>query len=378
MSLPDDTKPRSPFEEPLEIDNANLIPPPDEDYDGPAGGPGCGIWTIIGVMIAGFAVVIVLLAGVAGWTSGTRIAEESATATQSAEIQDQIWRISDDVAQGNTVLLQARINYLLAITPAIPEMPQIFETATAVYINKLPTHTPEPTETPIPTETPVPTEVTVVEIESTGGTYNMPALLEEARAMVARGAMLDAIDMLDAIIAIDPNFETVAVRTLMLDALSSRALSLFRGGQTTGLAEAVLLTERAREFGLSGTSELHFEQEVASLYLRAQSSIGTNYPAAIEALRQLYSIAPNYMDTRDMLFNQYVAYGDAWLAQGEACPAVGQYQNALSLLSSGSVVAKRDTAQTVCDNATPVGGPPPALDENGQEVAPIAPIGVGQ
>jgi hypothetical protein len=130
------------------------------------------------------------------------------------------------------------------------------------------------------------------------------------------------------------------------------------------------LTDRAKEFGLPGDSELHYEQYIAGLYLTAKSALGTNYSTAIQALSELYQQAPNYLDVQQLLFDQQVAYGDAWVAQGEYCPAVAQYQNALNMFSNPSVATKRDSATAACALATPVGGAP----VDGQQ--PIAPIGV--
>lgn len=336
--------------------------------DGEVGGPGCVLWGVVGVLALGFAIVIVALAGAAGWTSGQRQAQSFATATQQAEIQDQMNRIPGDVASGNTVLLSARLQFLATQTPGVAGLAAYMETATAVFMNMLPTETPQPTATPEATEAvfvPEETQAVEIQIETSGSGYDLPGLLEQARNAVRLGQYTDAVDLLQVIEAVDRTYESAEVRGLMLQALTAQALRLFRGGGN--LAEAILLTDEAEKYGLPADSELRYESYVAALYLNARSKIGTDYGAAIRALQEAYNVAPNYRDgeLRNLLFGQLVAYGDAWVAEGNPCAAVGQYQSALTIIIDGGVDAKRSNAETACQQGTPVPGP------DGQSIAPI-------
>ncbi|MBZ0285984.1 MAG: hypothetical protein K8I30_00110 [Anaerolineae bacterium] len=365
MSSHEKTQPKSPFKVPPQPEPPLIDPEADTRRQG-----GCMLYGLIGTLILGLALVIVLLAAAAGWTSGQRLAQEYATATQNAEILDQLGRIPGDVSSRNTVMLNARLQYLVTLTPGVSGLPEVIQTATALYQGLEPTATLTPAASPSPAEvTASPTSAAQVAVTAApGGQYDLPALLEDARRMVSLGQYDDAIDLLDALIAVDATFQRETVRALMLEALSTQALNLFRTG--SALAKAINLTERAKEFGLSGESELHFEQYVAGLYLQAKSAVGTNYPVAIQALSELYRQAPYYMDVEQLLYQQYVGYGDAWVAGGDYCPAVVQYQNALNMFNSGEVAAKRDNAQIVCAQGTPT----PGVLLEGQ--TPIAPIGV--
>lgn len=371
MSLTEDTQPISPVKTPP-TQLGDLIAPPTDD-EPVQGGPGCFLYSMISVVTMGIAVVIVLLAGAAGWTSGQRISQQNATATQGARVNEQLQLVPGDLESGNTVMLRARVEYLSTL--GVPDASELAVTATALYLSVQPTitPTPEPTQadaTSAPTEAAVVTATQFPTLESASGGFDPAALLEEARQAVATAQYQDAIDLLDAVIRIDPSFESNTVRTLMLQALSTRALNLFRSGNQ--LAEAILLTDRARQFGLSGDSDLLYEQYIATLYLNATSAIGTNYPAAISALREIYSQTPNYADVQQLLFRQYGAYGDALAAGGDSCSAVSQYQNALNMFADGGMTAKRDNAQRVCEEGvTPVG-----TQEVGPDGQPIAPIGV--
>ncbi len=371
MSLPEDTKPRSPFDTPPSTRKVTLIDPM-ADEAAPRRGAGCLLPGVIGAGGLLIALVIVLLSGAAGWTSGQRTAQQNATATQSARVGEQLNLIPNDLDSGNTVMLRARVEYLATL--GVPNAGELAVTATALYLSVQPTVTPTVEATALPTQAVEVTQAATAEptivIETTNGEFDLAALLQEARTAVTQAQYQDAIDLLDAIIRIDPNYEATAVRSLMLEALSTRALNLFRTGNR--LAEAVLLVDRAEQFGLPGQSELRFERDVATLYLTAAGAVGTNYNVAISALRQVIQLAgPNYLDTSQLLFGQYVAYGDALVAGGDYCSGASQYQNALTIFADGGVSAKRDSAQMICEQGTPVGTPGIGVDGT-----PLAPIGV--
>ncbi len=333
-----------------------------------SGGPGCLVIGLIGLMVIGFAGLIIALAGFAGWSSGQRIAQSNATATTNAVISDQLTRIPNDIASKNQVLYKARLDYLLALTPAVPGVAEIVQTATAI---SLPTVTP----TPMPTATEPAAESTEAAtslplIPNGSATPDLTALLQQAQSAVSTTDWDTAIDTLDAVMGYDESFQTSAVRALMFEALTKKALTLYRGGDTTRLAEANQLTDRASQFGNIETSEANYESIIASLYLDAINAIGVDYNLAVRKLTALYSQAPSYRDVFQLLVSQYIGYGDALAGGGQPCSAVGQYASALSLQDNASVIAKRDAAQTACTTQATQsisGTPPPGG---------IAPVGV--
>jgi tetratricopeptide (TPR) repeat protein len=355
MVSPDDTQPRSPFpggRPPVTV---------TMDDDERPGGPGCLALGCIGGLVAAFALAIIGLSAFAGWTSGQRTAQTNATATQDATIKEQLARIPVEANTGNLFLLRARIEYLATLTPGVPNLADYIQTATAVYLTSQPTPTPMPSPTLAATATPgiTPTApaaplVTPAASVTPGAGVNLPVLLDQARSAVATQDYAQAIKLLDVIIAADDKFQAALVRELMYQALKERALKLFRFGTTGDLAEAILLTDRIKQFGDPG--ELNYESFIASQYLDALNSIGVSFPVSIAALQRVYSQAPGYRDVGRLLNDQYVKYGDAWVAGGDYCPAVGPYQNALALFNDPGVAAKRNDAQTRCAQATPLGG----------------------
>lgn len=206
--------------------------------------------------------------------------------------------------------------------------------------------------------------------------FDLAGRLARAQSAVSLGQWLDAIDELDVIIGIDPNYEVALVRSLMSRALNAEALQRYRMGD---LGEAIYLTDRAEDFGPLADG-LEFERYVAQLYLSARSRVGTNdYIGAINALQEVVSLSPNYQngEVQRLLFNNYVLYADA-LTYGSPCAAVTQYTNALRLFSDPQVSDKRTVAENWCENGTPTPeGFVPTVDPgnpNGQ-TAPIGQLG---
>jgi tetratricopeptide (TPR) repeat protein len=338
----DDTQPRVP---------AATIHPETDEYE-PAGGPGCVTWAFVGITSLIFAVAIVVLAGTAGWTAGQREAVNNANSTRNAEVATQCALFDSDVATRNPILLNTRYEYLVTLTPGVSCISVIPATATALYLTNQPTVTPTPTATPSPSPTVVVTATPEGIATSETGGYDLTALLGEAQEFITLSDWESAIETLDVIIGLDPDFESGTVRSLMSQATTAYARSLYQSGR---LAEAIVMTDRAEEFGPIG--ELSYERYVAMLYLDAARTEGTDYSTTIQAWQRVYNENPNYQDAGQRLFNAYVGYGDAWAAQNEFCPAYQQYQAALSIFYDAVVSGKSDNANTICQQATPIPAP---------------------
>lgn len=380
MTALDDTQPRAP----IRTEDWQQPPPPDTSDDGGSGGPGCLVWGVIGVMGFAFALAIVALAGAAGWTEGQRLGDRHATATQARQVEEQLTRIPEDIADGNEYLIGLRLNFLETMAPNLGVMPGLRETATAVYFNNQPTATAtEPA--PMVEDAPPPVAEETALVDNPGHDdagapaprFDLDALLADARQSVALRSYNEAYETLDIIIRVDSSFQRTLVRDLMNEALTSWAWTLFRTADLVDLAEAIRLTDLAETYGPIG--ELNYERFMAEQYLDVQRTIGTGNHA--RAIRMLTDLINNYqatykgVDFRQMLFNEYVAYGDAWGFGGQYCQAVTQYNMALNLFSNAGVAAKRDNAQAICERGpllTP--GAPGAGSDDGTQ--PIAPIGV--
>nr|MCU0481034.1 hypothetical protein [Anaerolineae bacterium] len=316
MSVNDDTKPR------VIVSNyyGSVPPPPEEeivDDDGGVRGPGCLIWSFLGIFILLLGVIIVVLAGAAGWTEGQRLSNGNATATQAEFINETLRRIPTDVAGMNEYNFQLRLNALLQMTPAVPQIPELQITATALIqgqvvnlqLTQLPQDfiyndrarieqrlayllqfAPNLPELPIyqatatayisqytPTATiavvqaqPTATPQAIPTLNPNGG-FDLPALFATARQQVDAGQLADAYNTLDIIIRVDENYERNSVRALMNLVLTRQARPLYASLET--LAEAIRLTDLAEEYGDIG--DLNYERLIAGLYLNVVSASGS-------------------------------------------------------------------------------------------------------
>ncbi|MCL4255740.1 MAG: hypothetical protein KJ043_18430, partial [Anaerolineae bacterium] len=133
MTVNDDTKPRV-----IVSNYYGSVPPPDDtDSDDPVPegdvrGPGCLIWAIMIPLILLLGVIIVVMAGAAGWTEGQKVANTDATATQAEFINETLRRIPTDVFLQNDYNFQLRLNALAQMTPGVPQVPELQITATAL------------------------------------------------------------------------------------------------------------------------------------------------------------------------------------------------------------------------------------------------------
>lgn len=374
MQTSDDTQPRNPLkgQNPSQFSNKPPTKVMYPEHDDDTSGPGCIIWGIVGMFSILLAGVLVISSAFAGWNSGLSGARTNATATILADIQIQCDRMQGDVDAGNSSLLQRRIEELQNKTPAPDCLAIIAPTATQLFIESLPTNTPTPTETAIPTITPSPDATDLVEvteevlIESTADTsissnslYDLDGLLSEARAQLGEQNYEDAIETLDAIIAIDENFQRSTVESLYFNALTSEATLLFRTGK---LAEGIVITGRAEAYG--DVQGLNYERFIAQLYLDGQRLKITNPAQSVRAFSRIaYEQGlTNYLNGQVMaeLQEAFANYGNSLSDQGDYCGARDQYNAALDLqpiatnILRGDVTAKRDSAGQACTGAVPV------------------------
>lgn len=368
---PYDYEPQSPFDD-HPIDAAKEILPDDDDAldDGgglPPAGPGCGIQTLVILLLVAFAVVIVGLAAAAGWTTGQREANVYATATRGAAIGEQLAHIPNDIASGNTVLLDTRIRFLATLTPGVPGLAEIAITATALFDALQPTATltPSPTLEVAATPEAVATEAPPPPTASAGG-YDLAALLQEAQALFNTAQYGDAAELLDVIMALDPTYQTATVRALLTDSLNSQARAYYQAMQP---AAGNQIVSRIEALGLQLGDGLAYERDVGTIYLNAKSSVGINFQRAIGALEELISYGQGryYAEATQLLLDQYIAYGDALAFDPNAgpCQAVPIYQAAVNRFGSSTAISKLNTAETLCASQ------PTADPLTGQAGAPI-------
>ena len=327
--------------------------PPGRRFD-----RGCLYQALAGLALLLLALLIVALAALAGWTAGQQEAQNIVAVTQAARVRDQLGRIAGDVAAGNTQLLAARLEFLGELTPAVAELPPLRLTATALA-------RPTATFTPAATFTPT---ITATVVAPQTVEWQPDELLRQGRRAIGTGEYQQGVDLLQALEALAPDYESEAVRDLILTGLTRQAQRLFRSDDR--VAEAILVTDEAIAYGLPASSALRYERHVAALYLEALSQISRGPAAAIPALRALHDVAPGYRngEARRLLVEQHAAQAEQLLAQGDPCAAQEQLQRALTLRADAALVQRRDEAGQLCR-------PPAVLP--GQEAPAGATLEVG-
>jgi len=316
-------------------------------------------------------------------TTATAVSD-NISATQAALVDEQVVALGEDLARGDTGAAEQRLAFLATLTPGVPELFAYAETATA-YAQITPTQTQiivEPTAgataTPASPDQAAPTQSDAA--SATDG-YDLNALLAEAQDQIGFGQLEDAEDTLDLIIRLDPDFNAQLVEGLMFEVLSERARVAYQVDlssdptETGSLAEAVRLTDRAENFGTPaqlGEMGLLYERDIASLYLNAISAVeADNHRVAIQRLLNVTGYQTTYkgVDLNRLLFNEYVAYGNAFFQYDrDYCRAEQQFDAALRLFTDASVSSQRDTASSLCAQGQQA--PPPQVLP-GTTVAPI-------
>jgi hypothetical protein len=112
------------------------------------------------------------------------------------------------------------------------------------------------------------------------------------------------------------------------------------------LGPGIMLLERAAELAKLDADALQLMQW-ARTYTLANSWWGINWPNAIGQYRELYAMAPYFMDTRVRLRQAYAEYGALLLAT-DACAAQLQFAAALELEITPGLEAQRVAAEQLC------------------------------
>ncbi|MEO1666140.1 MAG: hypothetical protein AAFU54_16000 [Chloroflexota bacterium] len=376
----DDTQPNSPFD--------TQPKPPSQAHQSQAAdstGPGCMAWGLLGTAGGAFSLMVVVIAGLAGYLVGEGEVGTLVEATRDSQISEYLTDIPQQVSSGNTGFIEGYIDWFSQLTPEPPELAMIVATGTQLAVDLQPTVTPTATVTPttaptevVPTTAPtlVPTQALVAEPDD-APLFDAGELFAEAQAQFSAGEFEEAAKTLDAVMAVDPQFRAAEVESLMLQSLTRQAELLLRSGDPGNLSAGIVKANEAAAFGDIG--ELSYESYIAGLYLNAQSQEGQNLPGAIEGYSAVFAQAPNYLDVRQRIFDLRVELGDLYYNAFDFCPAVVQYQNALQLFARADVQTKLDAALSSCPDAGAgaVGStsgtvPPPASSGDATVDEPVA------
>ncbi len=176
------------------------------------------------------------------------------------------------------------------------------------------------------------------------------ALLDEARGFVTSKNWSDAINRLEQLRTLNPNFGTKEAEDLLYQAYVASGNQAKEAGQIELARERFDAAINMR----NGDAEIQRQRDLAVLYLDAQQAVGYNWKLAIERFDALYKQDPNYDDVKQRLADAHENYGDLAMRENASCLALREYDSALALAKDTQLTNKRTQASAVCRAAVQV------------------------
>jgi tetratricopeptide (TPR) repeat protein len=271
----------------------------------------------------GFFLLLALSVG-SGIYFGLRQGEEERSRRLEQEAEQHYRTGLERLDQGRLELARAEFEYVLKIQPDHPLAEQgIAEVEAQLKVDPTPTTKPEE-----------PISATVY---------------QEAVDHYEAGRWQDAAAALTALRQIDPEYEAEQVEEMLFESRYQAGMALL---EEDDFELGIFYLDRA--VALRPLDEAASRQRrLAKQYVEAYSYWGVDWEQCIAHFEELYRAAPEYKDVFQRLYQAHVRYAEAWDAQGEMCPAVAQYDEALRLLTSSEVESERAEAAQICQRATP-------------------------
>ncbi len=278
-------------------------------------------------IVAGCLFLFILSLGALGVYQGQQIRAEKQKQEAAAHYEQGIAYLEE----GDYNLAIAEFEYALRLRPNYLEAQQKLAEARAAGAQSTPSSSASPEQS--------------------------SALLEEGRAAYERGAWDEAIQKLEALEALDPNYEQAAVRRLLAAAYTNSGLELVNANR---LEEAIRRFSQALSVE-PDNPDIQLQSQLATLYQSGLTAWGLeDWQKATHSLAAVYALQPDYKDTAERLYQGYVHAGNASGEELAWCDAADYYQLALDLTSSPDIAAKRDDAAHRCASAPEAGTPVPS------------------
>jgi len=297
---------------------------------------GGGITRLNPFVLWGAALVAVLLLSIAaGAYLGLQRGEEERVHRLEQEAQQHYETGLQRLDEGNYQVAKAQFEYVLQLDPDHPQAERGLEEAEAglnVQLTPAATATSEPEE-PIAEQ-----------------------LYTEASAHYEAGRWQEAASALTSLRQLDPAYKPEAVEEMLFESRYRAGMALL---EDDDFELGIFYLDRAvalRPLDQEATEQRRLAQQ----YVEALSYWSADWERCIAQFQELYRTAPEYKDVFQRLYQAHVQYAKAWESQGEMCPAVKEYDEALRLLNSGTVEDARAEAAEACRNATPT--PVPTIE----------------
>lgn len=288
---------------------------------------------LLGIPLYGLLVLGV--AGLAGYRSGLEQREQAEVALANQALQEQFDLGVQDLLAQRYELARQRFDYILSVDPHYPGVLELLEQARQA-LN-------QPTLTP----SPLPSPTIIASPTATLDFGNLDGLFAAAQAAQLQGDWDGVINALLALRDQSPDHRRQEANQMLYAALRSRGLQkIWNGEQEQGIYDLSL----ARRLGpLDGQAQSWLNS--AAFYLFADSYYGLDWPLAAQHFGQIcgagiwdacFKFARSAWEYGDLLFKN----------DDDPCAAVDQYETSLDTYSDSSRAPTATEMAEVCMTAT--------------------------
>jgi tetratricopeptide (TPR) repeat protein len=200
------------------------------------------------------------------------------------------------------------------------------------------------------------------------------ALYQQGVALYESGELEQVITVLEELRGVDSAYQRSNVETMLVAAHYQLGVEAVREdllGEARKHFEAVLALKADPNTQANAQEQL----DLLGLYRAAISHWGQDWSAAIQGLKGLYALAPEYKDVRTRLHDAYSLHAQEYADQGEWCLAEQEYTAAVEVFPLEETVDRRDDAAIQCQAAaqtTAPGSTPRAKPTSGGSATPAA------
>ncbi len=303
--LPPQGIPQAPAHLPIDAQTASLLADPDEWATGRIraiedGEPARGRALLLVVVMAGtvcLCMAMIGLASFAGYRDGLATNDARVTQTLATGIAEQYATGAADLQAGYAELAAARFEWIVETIQAptqyaldSPVQLAVARTIAAYTPTSMPTLTPTASPSPTVTLTPPPSPTSPT--TPTADPLQDPAYFyEQATTAMRVSRYEDALEWLDALIALDPTYQRAEVNDMLLRALTQQGRIYLLGANEDGqdrLSRGVYLIYRADDIGTVEPDWLLGQAIFVERYVNARNYVnGGNYGAALPVLEGL-------------------------------------------------------------------------------------------
>lgn len=321
-----------------------------------------GAVTILAVSILIFSVVL-----------GIRAGQQQVEVQRRQQIGIALQRATDFQAEGN---LQAALDEYqkILILDSTNDIAQQGIKNLLALASGAESMTPEPpaADEPTPSTPPIASPLDNPPTMSAGATATPASVAgetwENAQRAARAGRWQEALNNLLQLQQTAPTYNPTEVQDMIFSAYVNLAMEK---DNVDNLEEAMAFYDKALALR-PDARDVQRERDLIAQYLDVLAYTGVDFPILIGRLQAIYALDPDYRDVEDRLHKAHVSYADRLANEEDWCKAQDEYNAALMVASSPTVVTKRDAAQTQCQLASAVSPTAPASEADTGALAPSA------